>query len=84
MEDPTTFGRELASYTYLRIRNEGLTSTETSTLSGIKVAQPVREMEEQGWSGGAIADWVEFVARSYAERLDELLIPVVADDDQGS
>src|SRR5215217_8142142 len=78
MEDPRTFGHALASYTYLRIRDEGLTTTETSTLFGIKVAQRVREMEEQGWSGGAVADWVEFVARSYAERLDELLIPIAA------
>jgi hypothetical protein len=73
MEDPRTFGHALASYTYFRIRDEGLTTTETSTLFGIKVAQRVREMEEQGWSGGAIADSVEVVARTYAERLDELL-----------
>src|SRR5829696_1795927 len=71
MEDPRTFGHALASYTYLRIRDEGLTTIETSTLFGIKVAQRVREMEEQGWSGGAIADWVEVVARTYAERLDD-------------
>ena len=70
---PRTFGHALASYTYLRIRDEGLTTTETSTLFGIKVAQRVREMEEQGSSGGALADWVEVVARTYAERLDELL-----------
>jgi hypothetical protein len=79
MEDPKTFGHALAGYTYVRIRDEGLTTSESSTLFGIKVAQRVRDMEDQGWSGGAIGDWVEIVARSYAERLDELLIPVAAD-----
>jgi hypothetical protein len=72
MEDPKTFGRELADYTYSRIRDEGLSSGETSTLFGIKVAQRAREMETQGWSGGAIADWVESVAGAYAARLCEL------------
>jgi hypothetical protein len=73
MADPRTYGRELANDTYIRIQNEGLTGSEAATVFGIKLAQSVRNMEAQGWSGGAIADWVEIVGRGYAERLDELM-----------
>jgi hypothetical protein len=72
MGDPKEFGRELADYAYSRIREEGLTATESSSLFGIKVAQRVREMEVQGWSGQALADWVELVG-AYATRLNELM-----------
>jgi hypothetical protein len=73
MADPRTYGRELANDTYIRIHDEGLTASETATVFGIKLAQSVRDMEVQGWSRGAIADWVEIVGRDYADRLYELM-----------
>jgi hypothetical protein len=84
MADPRTYGRELANDTYIRIQDEGLTGSEAATVFGIKLAQSVRNMKVQGWSGGAIADWVEIVGRGYAERLDELMSRDTEVEDQRS
>jgi hypothetical protein len=72
MEEAKQFGRALADRACSLIREEGGSAADIATLFCVEVAQRVRQMEAEGRSGDAIADWTEAADDAYRERLHEL------------
>ncbi|HWE17472.1 MAG TPA: hypothetical protein VG758_09865 [Hyphomicrobiaceae bacterium] len=73
MDDPKEFGRELADRAYLLIRDEGLRGGDMAALFASAVSSRAHQMESEGTSRDAIAEWIGQVTEAYGERVDDLV-----------
>jgi hypothetical protein len=73
MEEAKQLGRTLADRA-CSLREKGGSAADIATLFCVEVARRVRQMEAEGMSGDAIADWTEAADDAYRERLDELTV----------
>ena len=74
MEEAKQLGRDLADRACSLIREGGGSAADIATLFCVEAARRIRQMEAEGMSGDAIADWTEAADDAYRERLDELTV----------
>ena len=73
MDDPKAFGYSLADGALALVRDEGARGRDTAALFAREVKARAEQMEAEGISPHAIAEWIGCVTDAYSERIHDLV-----------